>query len=44
MSNKNRYMDHTPFLKMAGVTAALDGVTSDQSLRQDVYFKVIFIK
>jgi hypothetical protein len=41
MSNKGKFMDNTPFLKVAGVTTGIEGNNADQSLRQDVYFKVI---
>jgi hypothetical protein len=39
MSNKDKYYDHAPFIKVAGVTETIDG-NVDQSLRQDIYFKV----
>ena len=40
MSNTGKFNDTTPFMKVAGVTTASQAVTSDHSLRQDVYFKV----
>jgi hypothetical protein len=40
MSNTGKFSDKTPFLNTAGVTTTTNGVTSDHSLRQDVYFKV----
>lgn len=39
MSNKGKYTDYSPFLRVAGVTQTLEE-TADQSLRQDLYFKV----
>ena len=39
MSNKDKYYDHTPFIKVAGVSETIE-CTADQSLRQDIYFKV----
>jgi len=39
MSNKGKYTDYSPFLRVAGVTETLEE-TADQSLRQDLYFKV----
>jgi hypothetical protein len=39
MSNKDKYYDNTPFIKVAGVTETIE-CNADQSLRQDIYFKV----
>ena len=39
MSNKGKYTDYSPFLRVAGVTETIEE-TVDQSLRQDLYFKV----
>ena len=44
MSNTGKFKDQTPFLRNAGVTTATQNVTSDHSLRQDIYFKVTIIK
>lgn len=40
MANKGKYYDNTPFIPMAGATTVLEGIGSDQSIRQDLYFKV----
>jgi hypothetical protein len=40
MSNTGKFMDHTPFIRTAGVTTMTENTTSDHSLRQDVYYKV----
>lgn len=40
MSNQVKYYDYTPFIRVAGVTDKFQGST-DQSLRQDLYFKVL---
>ena len=39
MSNKGKFTDNTPFIPFAGVTTALEGVSVDNSLRQDLYFQ-----
>ena len=39
MSNTGKFVDNTPFLRTAGVTSMTAGVSSDHSLRQDLYFK-----
>ena len=39
MSNKGKFVDLAPFIRVAGVTTALEGATADQSVRQEVYFK-----
>ena len=41
MSNTGKFVDSSPFIRCAGMTTASQVVTSDHSLRQDVYFKVI---
>ncbi len=41
MSNTGKFMDTTPFLKVAGVTTVTEPISSDHSLRQEIYFKVI---
>ena len=38
MSNKGKYVDYTPFIRPAGSTTALEGVSADNSIRQDLYF------
>lgn len=40
MSNNGKFHDRTPFLRVAGITSSLEGTSADQSLRQDIYFKV----
>jgi hypothetical protein len=40
MSNTGKFVDQAPFLRNAGVTTATEGVSTDHSLRQDIYFKV----
>ena len=39
MSNSNYKKDMTPFLREAGVTTAVGGLSADNSIRQDVYFQ-----
>lgn len=39
MSNQGRFKDSTPFMNVAGTTTVQQGVTTDQSLRQDLYYK-----
>jgi hypothetical protein len=39
MLNQGKFHDHTSFIKVAGVTDKFDG-NADQSLRQDLYYKV----
>lgn len=38
MSKKGKFTDNTLFIPFAGVTTALEGVSVDNSLRQDLYF------
>ena len=38
MSNKGKYWDNAPFIPYSGVTTALEGVSADNSIRQDLYF------
>ncbi len=40
MSNTGKFRDSVPFIRSAGLTTTTGGVSSDHSLRQDVYFKV----
>lgn len=40
MSNTGKYKDRTPFLRVAGLTSSVYGASVDQSLRQDLYYKV----
>ena len=42
MSNKNKYTDRTPFLKEAGITTAIEGLSADRSLRQDLYNQKVY--
>jgi len=44
MSNTGKFKDRTPFLRVAGITSSVYGASADQSLRQDLYYQVIFIK
>ena len=37
MSNSNKFTDRTPFIKEAGHTTAISGLSADVSLRQDLY-------
>ena len=39
MSNKGKYTNYSPFLRVAGVTETIEE-SVDQSLRQDLYLKV----
>ena len=39
MSNTCKFNDYTPFIREAGVKDSFNG-NADQSLRQDLYFKV----
>ena len=39
MSNKGKFVDNTPFIPFAGITTALEGVSVDNSIRQDLYYK-----
>jgi hypothetical protein len=41
MSNTGKFKDRAPFLKVAGITSTITGNSADQSLRQDLYYKVI---
>lgn len=41
MSNKGKFIDNTPFLRTSGLTTALEGVTADQSIRQDLHWRAI---
>jgi hypothetical protein len=38
MTTQGKFKDNTPFIKVSGITTAT-GLTTDQSLRQDLYFK-----
>lgn len=40
MSNMGKFRDSVPFIKSAGVSSATEGISSDHSLRQDLYFQV----
>ncbi len=40
MSNKGRFNDYAPFIKAAGVADSIEG-SADQSLRQDLYYRVL---
>jgi hypothetical protein len=40
MSNIGKFHDTTAFLKVAGLTSSTEQISSDHSLRQDIYFKV----
>lgn len=42
MSNTGKFNDRTPFLRVAGITSSVYGASVDQSLRQDLYYQVIF--
>ena len=39
MSNKGKYWDNAPFIPYSGKTTALEGVSVDNSIRQDLYFQ-----
>ncbi|MCQ2817698.1 MAG: hypothetical protein MJ252_10575 [archaeon] len=39
MSNKGKFIDRCPSLPFAGKTTALEDISADQSIRQDLYFK-----
>lgn len=39
MSNKGKYYDNTPFIPYSGKTTALEGISVDNSIRQDLYFQ-----
>lgn len=41
MSNTGKFKDKTPFIPQAGITTALAGIGTDQSIRQDIYYQVI---
>ena len=40
MSNIGKFKDKTPFLQQAGWTAAVENLSADNSLRQELYMKV----
>jgi hypothetical protein len=40
MSNAGKFRDSAPFINSAGISTASEAVTSDHSLRQDIYFQV----
>jgi len=40
MSNTGKFIDRTPFLRVAGITSSVYGASADQSLRQDLYYQV----
>ena len=40
MSNTGKFVDQAPFIRNAGVTTATGSISTDHSLRQDIYFKV----
>lgn len=40
MSNTGKFKDRAPFLRVAGITSTVFGNSADQSLRQDLYYKV----
>lgn len=39
MSNSGKFTDRTPFLSHAGHTSAVEGLSVDRSLRQDLYLQ-----
>lgn len=39
MSNSGKFIDTTPFLRHSGHTSAIEGLSADNSLRQDLYNK-----
>lgn len=39
MSNTGKFSDRAPFMKEAGHTSSIQGLTVDSSIRQDVYYK-----
>lgn len=39
MSNQGKFKDHTSFMRPAGITCSIEGVTADNSIRQDLYYK-----
>lgn len=39
MSNRNKFTDRTPFIKDAGISTAVEGLSADNSLRQELYIK-----
>ena len=39
MSNEGKFKDKSPFLRVAGHTSAIGGLTADTSIRQDLHFK-----
>lgn len=39
MSNRRKFYDNTEFITPAGKTTAIEGVSVDNSLRQDIYFE-----
>ncbi|MCQ2821484.1 MAG: hypothetical protein MJ252_29860 [archaeon] len=39
MSNKGKFYDNLPSIPYAGKTTALEGVSADNSIRQDLYYK-----
>lgn len=40
MSNSGKFSDKAPFLMQAGYTSAVEGLSADNSIRQDLYMKV----
>ena len=40
MSNEGKFRDRAPFLRGAGITSTVFGASADQSLRQDLFYKV----
>lgn len=40
MSNSGKFFDKTPFLSQAGYTSAIEGLSADNSIRQDLFLKI----